>query len=531
MTIRVVLPVSAVKILPTGPVETGQVSNELKVVACPGEYEPGSFVIFAQSDITSLKVQADDLKAKHGVILAKEVDIKVVKCWYQSGSAWVGIEQDLSKRVLVPELLLKDDSLVKVDFEAKENYLKLSLPKREKYIWISNPEEKYDEGPIFPSDDIPIKDSSVLLPVDIPANTNKQFWVTVHVPDDAKPGNYTGRITLLLSKRKLRVLKLNLRVLPIELAEPYYTSSIFHRNPNGKSQIDLRYRMEMEDLLAHGVTDPIFYPSDEAETRRFLQIRKEVGMAGRPLYTVWGASVPLNVVKERIELFRSYGFTDVYFYGWDEAGGERLLQQRPTWETVRKAGGKMFASASSKAGHQGVYRGSYFDTVGDILDVFNCQPPLNREEAEMWHSVGHKVWSYANPHVGPESPEIFRRNYGLLIWKYNWDGAATYAYKHAFGNPWNDFDSVTRDITFVYPTIDGVINTIGWEGYREAVDDVRYVTTLMQAIEKAAKSTDGRRREVAEKAARYLETLDVDQRDLDAIRLEMIAHLLDLQGE
>ena len=32
-------------------------------------------------------------------------------------------------------------------------------------------------------------------------------------------------------------------------------------------------------------------------------------------------------------------------------------------------------------------------------------------------------------------------------------------------------------------TVDGVIDTIAWEGYREGVDDVRYVTTLQKAIE------------------------------------------------
>ena len=37
-----------------------------------------------------------------------------------------------------------------------------------------------------------------------------------------------------------------------------------------------------------------------------------------------------------------------------------------------------------------------------------------------------------------------------------------------------------RSWGFVYPTIDGVIDTISWEGQREAADDVRFITLFRQ---------------------------------------------------
>ena len=40
---------------------------------------------------------------------------------------------------LTPELLLKDDSLVKVDYVTKTNYLKVTINGVEQYIDISNP--------------------------------------------------------------------------------------------------------------------------------------------------------------------------------------------------------------------------------------------------------------------------------------------------------------------------------------------------------------------------------------------------------
>ena len=59
-----------------------------------------------------------------------------------------------------------------------------------------------------------------------------------------------------------------------------------------------------------------------------------------------------------------------------------------------------------------------------------------------------------------------------------------YAYQHQFGpSIWNDFDDVAdhyRDHVFAYPTTDGVIDTVQWEGWREGVDDTRYVASLIK---------------------------------------------------
>jgi hypothetical protein len=93
------------------------------------------------------------------------------------------------------------------------------------------------------------------------------------------------------------------------------------------------------------------------------------------------------------------------------------------------------------------------------------------------------VFSYANPQVGVENPFVFRKNYGLVLWQQDYDGAMPYAYQHSEGSSWNDFDGRYRDHMFTYPTTDGVIDTLAWEGFREGVDDVRYLTTLVDRLE------------------------------------------------
>jgi hypothetical protein len=79
-----------------------------------------------------------------------------------------------------------------------------------------------------------------------------------------------------------------------------------------------------------------------------------------------------------------------------------------------------------------------------------------------------------------ENPEIYRQNYGFDLWNAGYDGAMNFAYQHQEGqSTWNDFDSTDyRDFVFAYPTSNGVIDTIQWEGWREGVDDTRYLASL-----------------------------------------------------
>jgi hypothetical protein len=119
---------------------------------------------------------------------------------------------------------------------------------------------------------------------------------------------------------------------------------------------------------------------------------------------------------------------------------------------------------------------------------------------------------------------IYRRDFGLDLWKTHLDGAATWAYQDAQGGHiWNDFSS-SGTLTFTYPTVNGVIDTIAWEGYREGVDDVRYVNTLERFISHGNASANSATRALAAEAQNYLDTLDVQNGDLNAIRTTVIGY-------
>jgi len=542
--VYIVNPISSVKILPhTWPIQ-GKAFGDLSIVAARGEYEPASFVLRPLGDLEGLRITASDLKDGKGrIVPASNVDVKVVKCWYQAGGAWDGVwihsDAQRKRKVLVPELLLNDDSLVKVDHQKQDNYLKLKYPAGEKYVCISSREGIPGISNRPTIEEFPVNDSPTLLPVDIRDRENQQFWVTVKVPQDVAPGIYRGSITLSTAKEPLGEINLRLKVLPFTLSPPKtnydpqkdFICNVYYRakiaSPPAKEskgtisseyKNENQFRAELSNLWSHGITNPTVYQW-LADLETVLKIRDEMGMGRQPLYILSvKAEGPISLLKKTIELARSYGIREVYFYGIDEARGEELQSQRLAWKAVHQAGGKVFV-----AGHAGD-----FELVGDVLDLEISAGKPSRKRADQWHSAGHEIWMYANPQGGVENPELYRRNYGLELWKANYDGACTYVYQHGFGNAWNDFDHFKhRDHNFTYPTADGVIDTIAWEGYREAFDDIRYACTLRVEIENAKRRKNKEKMEIALAAEHYLKELDT-QMDLDTVRSKIIDYIVTL---
>ena len=132
--------------------------------ASPGEYESASFVLLATKK-TTVTFDTTDLRNGGETIPKNALDLKLVKVWYQAG---VGIT-DLNNPILTPELLINDDDLVKLNHSQKRNYVRN----------MANPQ-----------------DAPNLLPVRLEPNQPRQFWLTVHVPEDTKPGEYSGQIVI-----------------------------------------------------------------------------------------------------------------------------------------------------------------------------------------------------------------------------------------------------------------------------------------------------------------------------------------------
>jgi hypothetical protein len=499
LQIYVVAPISRQMILPdTFPIP-GERTSTIKISACRGEFEPASFVLRAIGlDMAGVTLTATDLRSvsSNAVIPSKHIDLKIVKPWFQSYYAWNEIwKGDAAdfRQTLVPELLLKDDALVKVELSAEQNFVKLN----NEYVWINQKQLVASEQALPTMPDFPIKDAKTLQPFAIDRDTNKQVWVTILVSLGTPPDKYSGEIAIRSNGVLQGTINVDLEVHSFELAESKITHSIYYRAvlDNTRASVGSEYRNteqmreELQNLISHGVRNPTMYQplSNQKLLREALQIRQDLGMNNGPLYylgvqttaSFLGKDAPqsenrLRTIFSQVNgLARASGFTSVHIYGKDEAKGEALVAQRRLWDIVHGLGGKIIVAGYTDS----------FGLVGDLLDtvVFHGRP--SQGEAIKWHNIGHQIFSYQNPQSGPENPFLFRLNYGLVLWANDFDGAMPYAYQHCFGSCWNDMDHPKyRDHTFTYPTADGVIDTLAWEGFREATDDVRYLTTLEKVL-------------------------------------------------
>jgi hypothetical protein len=524
------------------------------------------------------------LQGDNGTISADNVDLRVVKTWYQGGTAWQSYFFDDSLDVLTPELLLRDENLILVDHNLKKNYLRVDYPQGSQYVDVSGkppaPFSSYTE---------PVEDSPVLLPIALHQGESKQMWITTKVPEGTPEGVYTGTIAMTADGSPAGQLTLTIRVLPFELPSPktYYDLDkdfyvlLYHhsnlkvalaRTGNNTQLAETRLLNQYRNLVEHNVVnlppnasyelnqpqvflrqlelmeeagvdlDPLFgignaYPSNEDYWiwRNYLAAKRQYEANPTPeneaLMNQWYQDYLLTIEPVKTYLQQAFndvsaavGHTNLYFDGWDEADWDRLLWQQEVWQYAKDVvGAKIVAT--------GLARHLDLPIKEDFLN-WSSEP--TREKAAAWHAFGDDkiIASYAYPHTGPENPDFIRQSHGMWLYKANYD--ATYNYMWYFDdqnvNPWgeNVFNGVFREFNLVYPTQTDVIDTIAWEGFREGIDDIRYATKLKMLAEEALDSGDPARVAAANKALDWLEETDERAVGADWLRSEMIYHILKL---
>jgi len=557
LTYYTVPAMSSVKRLPDTFPSDGELCGTLRIIAAKNEFEPASFVVFPFADAANAELKASALTGMAGTIPAGNVDLKIVKCWYQGGTAWYSYFADYTGREMIPELLLNDEKLIRVDTDTKDNYLRVDYPEGTGYRWISN---RVAINLPFNADTTPVADAKTLQPFQLVAGQFKQFWVTVKVPADAAPGIYTGSIAVVSGGATVAAIPVSLRVLPFELPKPmtnydetreFYTmmyngpsyQDIFKNSGADKAHADRKMLAIYKNMFDHNIRHPRvtdYRANTEDQFIRNLEILRDSGCATNPLFGAipsippygWMGSVrntPLakqdlpgaliSRVDAGYEIVRKmFGHSNVYCFGWDEPSKRLVLAERGPWKYIHDKGLKIYST-----GHD-----SHLTYAGYNEDFINGPGEPTRERAEKWHSIGCRITSYAAPHTGPENPDFMRRVHGLQLFKANYDGLGNY--KVAAYN-WNDFLGEKynfRRFNMTYPTQNGVVDTLEWEALREGVDDVRYATKLKSLARRAIATETTENIYKGRQALQWLEMTDVKAGDLNTIRVEMVNRILAL---
>ena len=85
----------------------------------------------------------------------------------------------------------------------------------------------------------------------MPAWSKELFWVTVHVPQDTRPGVYRGEVTIASADDPIAEVNVKLEVLPIKLEEPPFCIGWHYAWPGSVDSL----RANLRDMREHGMTN------------------------------------------------------------------------------------------------------------------------------------------------------------------------------------------------------------------------------------------------------------------------------------
>ncbi len=466
-----------------------QTPPQLLARGCRGEYVPVSFLLHCPGALDNLTVEVE--------LEGFEADVRWVKWWWVSGQTYY----DNKHPAWVPNLLVHDFDIVK--------------------SYHDQPcENEWQECPYDPP---------TLKPMSVPETGigyTQQVWLTLRSWETIPAGEHWGKVVVTSDNSKRLEIPIKFYLWPFELQEPKIQYSVDYRGQlvpdrdpppiSSEQKTPVQFKAEHKNMLRHGITNPIIPQGAAGDLPQVLGLRLSAGVDNRKLLTQGGyQGMPGN-----LRWFKQWGVEKVYVYGPNESNAEDIKGLLPKWR----------ASQDSGAGVWGFLNFTGFeDHIEDAVDiaVFGWMPGQNvAEVVRKLQARGIEAWAYGQPQTGMIEPTLYRRNNGVRLWAYGFNGSMPYAFQHVFGggHAWDDFaevkrnpKSIWRSHMFTYPTTTGCVDTLSYEGHAAGIVDVRYLTTLEQyADQPKVQAFLARVREEAT-------TIDLDAMRQEAARLIMEA--------
>ena len=367
--------------------------------------------------------------------------------------------------------------------------------------------------------------------VDVPADTTQEFWLTVHVPQDARPGVYKGELTLRAQNAKEARLPVSVEVLPFKLVR--------NERPVGMYWYDQKVAgtplrdLQVRDMVEHGMTTLTMnleakvrnedgrLAVDTAPLVQFLQEIKGLGIEGPiPFQTAGLMSMITRAfpgksqqefdalyteATRQLESACTAGNTPkLLYYPVDEIGNDPKRGEKAQHECV------LIARAPGATSYITVNDFASGEKWGDTFDIWCGNVEYTQEQEAKLLARGKRYMRYGSAYLNDARKA--RNSCGFGFYRRPAEAMFYWHYQAYNGSPYNDFDGNARDWCAAYPGENGeLIPTIDWESLREGVDDMRYIATLKHYAALAAKTPNGKT--AADKALKVLdEVLGGDDR-------------------
>ncbi len=384
----------------------------------------------------------------------------------------------------------------------------------------------------------------------VPAGESHRFWLTLRVPEQARPGLYQGSVTLAVAGSRVEI-PIRLRVLDIKLREdPDKLYGIYYSDPLDRavsaadevSKEYFRRRSELEhaDMVAHGtrnVTMSAWLREADAEgrfTADWTALSAKLDMASRfgfrPPYVMGintggvyrkymgkesfgshlrGLKMPPQGFFDEMRRMAAFieaervrrGWPEFLYYPIDEPGSSepevqfmlRLLG------AVQQAGVKTYVTADPD--------NDSFKPLMPVVNVWCTQPFAPDRETIVSDMARRNVryWCYPN-HVSGENDHTpvagARMTYGFGFWRSGFTALIPWIYQSSTGDPFNYLDGHMMDFMNRTDEDGAPIPVAIWEAYREGYDDYRYLYTLATLVKQAREGGKAAAAQEAEKELR-----------------------------
>lgn len=452
---------------------TKDINPKLSLFATPGEFEPVNFAVYPLKDLKSAKVTVSPI----GPVPARDIDIRYVRY-----------------------------------IRARPNYTT-----RYRYRIVPDCIQHFDR-------------------LDLTKNESTRFWLTVHIPDNAPAGTFSGKITFECSGGKVE-LPVTLNILPFKLKEdPSKIYGIYYGHPldqtNGADEVSKAYfrrkaELEHADMAAHGTRNvTMSFGGQAADAQGNFNFNLDIMTEKMALWKKYNFQGPvvMSISAERIyekHMKERYGSHLLNLKIPPEAFGREVTAMVRAIETERKKNGWpeflyypvdepgrdstsikymiILLKACRDAGVRTYLTANpvqkEFQPLKPYVDVWCTQPFSPDRETVLADSKARNVeyWCYPN-HVGGENDHTpvtgSRMTYGFGFWRSGFKTLIPWIYSWRVGDPFNYLDGFMSDFFNHYEPDGTPIPVVMWEAYREGFDDYRYIYTLEQLISRGKASTD-----------------------------------------
>ncbi len=395
---------------------------------------------------------------------------------------------------------------------------------------------RYEEEPVVLLD----------LPwIDVQKGTCQSLWLDIYTSKSTRSGKYLGYIVIETQSKLLSKIPIEITVLPFELDEAREWS----RGAYISKFIDEK---EAENLVEHGHTQVSWWTSagyrirlkngqisaDFSPCSNYLKMLDNVGMTG-PHTVFFGGDTP-KLINNIFSLLNRPGIT-----------GGRNIKYREQYEATDLTAPfdsylsqtlKQFYDQMKSCGHENILavildepdhrprpeRLNWYNKVFSIVEkqvselqtfgVFyhkddekklshhhhvwstNC-PSMEKYEA--CRKAGRKLFTYHGGFNFYASPGKPRFAIGIIPWVYEADGTFYWAiWNHGYAQ--RGKDDIFSPLTFGGQAItigrsmggadSGPVSTLVHKGFREAVDDARYIKTYEKLLDRLSLSGKGNNR-------------------------------------